>query len=238
MTFHLALFQALIHIQWVICEQTSYMNRLSKTTNPDFTNLEARAPNWTTQAWQRNCNNIDHGADNNLCCSSMSGPNWKSCNGVGWTELGGSGVLCYSLEGGHDCCDDDSVCDYGVGCCNGTCCQKSTSITVCRSGCVSLNGLGCSDGECVHGKNKATGSETGTDSIVQQTEVAQEDSNDSPSKTTASSSTTTKESSSSSTSGTHEGYSKSEKIALGVGIGFGIPTALIAIFQGIRWCCG
>ncbi|ORX99478.1 hypothetical protein BCR34DRAFT_606587 [Clohesyomyces aquaticus] len=106
--------------------------------------------NWTTQAFQTHCDNINYN-DNSDCCSKKSGPGWMSCNGAGYASLGGSSILCYNLDANHDCCGDNSVCDVGQKCCGNTCCQTDTSVTVCEDGCISKEGRGCSLGTCGHG---------------------------------------------------------------------------------------
>jgi hypothetical protein len=178
--------------------------------------LPRAAPNWTSQAWQTHCNNIDYFGDNNECCLHLSGATWKSCNGVGWATISSSGVLCYDLTAGHDCCDDDSVCDSGLPCSNGTCSQTSTSTTVCRDGCVSYNGLGCKVGTCAHGKNVGSGTPESASS-------------------TASGTASTPGSTGTGTGAGGNGgggLSTSDKIAIGIGVPVGVFTILGAI---IAW---
>ncbi|KAM5349567.1 hypothetical protein ACJ41O_006072 [Fusarium nematophilum] len=207
------------------------------TLNSKEPSLVARAPNWTTQAWQVKCNNIDYFGDNNDCCKFVSGPDWKSCNNVGYAEVSRSEVLCYSLNEGHDCCDDNSVCDEDMGCCEGTCCQSDSSITVCEDGCVSLDGMGCADGTCAHGENKddSTTAEPDTD----ETEPTGT-SDDSSSSQETSAGSSSKPSSSGDSSGDSSskkdggGLSRSDKIALGCGIGIGLPSTLAALWMCFR----
>ncbi|KAF8864633.1 hypothetical protein BDZ45DRAFT_721606 [Acephala macrosclerotiorum] len=125
--------------------------------------------NWTTQAFQTHCNNVDYTYYTD-CCVAKSGPSWRSCNNVGSWTLSGSTILCYNLDAGHDCCNDNSVCDSGLGCCGDSCCQNSASVTVCEDGCVSKNGLGCvagsygAAGTCAHGVSVSTASSSSSTS--------------------------------------------------------------------------
>ncbi|KAK1756534.1 hypothetical protein QBC47DRAFT_380123 [Echria macrotheca] len=180
----------------------------------------AAAPNWTTQAWQTHCNNIDYFGDNNECCLHLSGSTWKSCNGVGWSTISSSGVLCYDLTSGHDCCDDDSVCDNNLPCSGGTCSQTTTSVTVCKSGCVSYNGLGCKDGDCVHGKDVGSGttptSSSGSDPAA----------SGSSGGGTTTGSGTTPTGTETPTAPASTGLSTGDKIAIGIGVPVGFFTIL------------
>ena len=180
------------------------------------TTIQERAANWTTQAWQTHCNNIDWFGDLTECCLHRSGDGWRSCHGYGWATISGSGVLCYNLAEGYDCCEDGSVCDANLGCCDGTCCQTATSETVCKDGCISLKGLGCKAGTCAFGENKA-----------------------SPTKTaggTAAGATGAPATSSTGVNGGDGGLSRSDKIALGCGIGIGLPATLAALWVCMKGC--
>ncbi|KAF2477105.1 uncharacterized protein BDR25DRAFT_309405 [Lindgomyces ingoldianus] len=117
--------------------------------------LLQRDTNWTTQAFQKYCDNINYN-DFSDCCTKRSGAGWMSCNEAGAYSLSGSAVLCYNLDAGHDCCKDNSVCDNKLGCCGDTCCQNDNSITVCEDGCISKEGRGCLLGTCGHGVQKGS----------------------------------------------------------------------------------
>ncbi|KAF1996283.1 hypothetical protein P154DRAFT_525709 [Amniculicola lignicola CBS 123094] len=138
-------------------EPIEYPSRNSLPRNSEL--LQRGDTNWTTQAFQTHCDNVNY-LDNTDCCTKESGPGWKSCNGAGDATFTSSSIICYNLDAGHDCCVDDSVCDEGLGCCGDTCCQNTTSITVCGDGCISKEGRGCvveyGTGTCAHGVQQGT----------------------------------------------------------------------------------
>ncbi|EPE28613.1 hypothetical protein GLAREA_09734 [Glarea lozoyensis ATCC 20868] len=204
---------------------------LSKTLSSK--DLAARAANWTTQAWQTHCNNIDYFGDNDQCCIHLSGPNWKSCNGVGYATISDSQVLCYDLTDKHDCCKDDSVCDTGLGCCSGTCCQTSSSTTVCRDGCVAVNGTGCKAGTCAHGADQINTAEPDQTSVAD-SETATTSSGGS--KVTGTPGATTSGPQASPSPSAEGPLTRADKIALGCGIGVGLPATLVAIYMCVVSC--
>ncbi|KAH8779751.1 hypothetical protein F5882DRAFT_463442 [Hyaloscypha sp. PMI_1271] len=150
---------------------------------------------WTTQAFQTHCNNIDY-TYYSECCAAKSGSGWLSCNDVGSWSLSGSTILCYNLDAGHDCCNDNSICDTGLGCCGNTCCQNSASVTVCEDGCMSKNGLGCVAGEngakgtCAHGVSVGSSSTSKAAASTTTTSKAGSSSTPTPDPSTTASSPT------------------------------------------------
>jgi len=186
----------------------------------------AAAPNWTTQAWQTHCNNIDYFGDNNDCCIHVSGGAWKNCNGVGTSTSSSSGVLCYDLTTGHDCCADGSVCDTNLPCSGGTCSQTKDSVTVCEDGCVSYDGRGCKGGTCLYGVDVGSGTTTAPSGAASATKTGSAPGQTGTALTGADLGG----------GGGGGGLSTSDKIAIGIGVPVGIFTILGAIIAWLMCC--
>jgi len=198
---------------------TTVTTQRDEETTPN--ELIPRASNWTTQAWQTHCNNIDWFGDFNECCLHVSGPNWRSCKGLGWATISESGILCYSIEEEHDCCADGSVCDKGVGCCSGKCCQTDSSETVCTDGCVSPKGRGCADGTC---KIPDNGSPTTGGSGPSQTDGGSPTETGGPASTGSSGTSVQRQ---------DGGLSTGEKAGLAVSLIVGVPALILAFMQWV-----
>jgi len=216
-------------LSWT-CPNTYY----SQDVYTDLSQLQRRDTNWTTQAFQTNCDNINY-QDFTDCCQQRSGAGWQSCNDAGSYWISGSSVLCYNLNAGHDCCSDDSVCDTNLGCCGNTCCQSSTSITVCKDGCVSKNGAGCSDGTCAHGiSHSSSSSSAGSPTITSISGSASASSADSSATTDLFGSSPS--SSSTSSSSQDKGLSSGGIIGIAVSVSCSVLGLLFGvIFKIWKW---
>ncbi|KAK3368840.1 hypothetical protein B0T24DRAFT_341452 [Lasiosphaeria ovina] len=214
---------------------------LPPSFNPPQPRAGAAAANWTTQAWQTHGNNIDWFGDFTEICLHLSGPGWRSCHNQGWATISGSGILCYNLDEGHDCCDDGSVCDADLGCCSGTCCQTDASQTVCQDGCVSLQGRGCdkTTGSCVVGRNNdaaTSGVPTGPTPTSKSTGAAADPTGTTGVAPTGGAGAAGTAGAAGQSDGADEGLSNSDKIALGCGIGIGLPATIAALYMCWREC--